>query len=208
MRGFNRASIAGDSIAIIWVDDMIDVFTWRHAFGIPILTPNLDRLFARGVRFGNAYATVPLCAPCRAELATGLSPFRTGLVDLNRVWRDIHPPHKSWAYDLRRAGFYNFTTGKVDATYRPMPERYRRILFHEDPPCTDKSGRDKIKAYLGAFGGLKWQTFVLKVIQNLKLNGCFENEDGTWDDFEDTAGGCDETAWDVGMSIIEKEALA
>lgn len=152
---FTRATIQNDNIAVIWVDDMIDVFTWRNAFGIPILTPNLDRLFARGVRFGNAYATVPLCAPCRAELATGLSPFRTGLVDLNRVWREVHPPHKSWAYDLRRAGFYNFTTGKVDATYRPMPERYRRLLFHEDVPCVDKNGRSKIKEYLDRGPGIK-----------------------------------------------------
>ena len=153
--GFDAASIAGDNIAVIWVDDMIDVFTWRNAFGIPILTPNLDRLMAAGVRFGNAYATVPLCAPCRAELATGLSPFRTGLVDLNRFWRQVLPPEKAWAYDLRRAGFYTFTTGKVDATYRPMPEKYRRVLFHEDVPCADKNGRTKIKEYLDRGPGIK-----------------------------------------------------
>ena len=129
---FTAETIAQDNLCVIWVDDMIDVFTWRNAFGIPIQTPNLDRLLNAGVRFSNTYATVPLCAPCRAELATGLSPFRTGLVDLNRFWRNVHPPEKAWAYDLRRAGFYNFTTGKVDATYRPMPERYRRVLFHED----------------------------------------------------------------------------
>ena len=130
--GFTAESIAQDNICVIWVDDMIDVFTWRNTFGITIQTPNLDRLLNRGVRFGNAYATIPLCAPCRAELATGLSPFRSGLVDLNRFWRQVLPPEKAWAYDLRRAGFYNFTTGKVDATYKPMPERYRRVLFHED----------------------------------------------------------------------------
>ena len=142
---FTAETIAQDNICVIWVDDMIDVFTWRNAFGIPIQTPNLDRFLNRGVRFSNTYATVPLCAPCRAELATGLSPFRTGLVDLNRFWRNVHPPEKAWAYDLRRAGFYNFTTGKVDATYRPMPERYRRVLFHEDAPAADKGGRTKIK---------------------------------------------------------------
>lgn len=152
---FDAQSILGDHIAVIWVDDMIDVFTWRDAFGISILTPNLDKLFARGVRFANAYATVPLCAPCRAELATGLSPFRTGLVDLNRFWRQVLPPEKAWAYDLRRAGFYNFTTGKVDATYRPMPEKYRRILFHEDPICQDKGGRRKLKDYLDRGPGIR-----------------------------------------------------
>jgi arylsulfatase A-like enzyme len=153
--GFTADSIAGDNICVIWVDDMIDVFTWRTSFGIPILTPNLDRLLAKGVRFANAYATIPLCAPCRAELATGLSPFRTGLVDLNRLWRQVMPPEKAWAYDLRRAGFYTFTTGKVDATYRPMPERYRRVLFHEDVPAQDRGARTKVKEYLDRGPGIK-----------------------------------------------------
>jgi hypothetical protein len=83
-----------------------------------------------------------------------------------------------------------------------------------DENATDEQKReakersDKIKAYLGVFGGLKWQTFVLKVIQKLLIGGSFKNEDGTWDDFEDTAGGCDEITWDAGMEIIEEEALA
>ena len=152
---FDAQTIATDNICVIWVDDMIDVFTWRDAFGITIQTPNLDRLLGRGLRFANAYATIPLCAPCRAELATGLSPFRTGLVDLNRVWRQALPPEKAWAYDLRRAGFYTFTTGKVDATYRPMPERYRRVLFHEDVPAADSGTRHKVKEYLDRGPGIK-----------------------------------------------------
>ncbi len=152
---FTAETIAGDNICVIWVDDMIDVFTWRDAFGISIQTPNLDRLMNRGARFSNAYATIPLCAPCRAELATGLSPFRTGLVDLNRFWRQVLPPEKAWAYDLRRAGFYNFTTGKVDATYKPMPERYRRVLFHEDVPAQDSGPRTGIKEYLDRGPGIK-----------------------------------------------------
>lgn len=135
---FDAESIRDDNICVIWVDDMIDVFTWRETFGIRIQTPNLDRLLNAGVRFGNAYATVPLkCRAGRKTWRTGLSPFRTGLVDLNRFWRQVLPPEKAWAYDLRRAGFYTFTTGKVDAIYKPMPERYRRVLFHEDPMAFD-----------------------------------------------------------------------
>jgi arylsulfatase A-like enzyme len=151
---FTADTIRNDNICVIWVDDMIDVFTWRTTFGIEIKTPNLDRLLNRGVRFANTYATIPLCAPCRAELATGLSPFRTGLVDLNRFWRQALPPEKAWAYDLRRAGFYNFTTGKVDATYRPMPESYRRVLFHEDPPAFDSGARTGLKSYLDRGPGI------------------------------------------------------
>ncbi len=152
---FTREALAQSNICVIWVDDMIDVFTWRKTFGLEIQTPNLDQLMAEGVRFSNAYATVPLCAPCRAELATGISPFRSGLVDLNRFWRDVYPPEKAWAYDLRRAGFYNFTTGKVDSNYKPMPEEYRRILFHEDVLAEDEGRRKGVHTYLDKGPGIK-----------------------------------------------------
>ena len=151
----SRADIEGGNICLIWVDDMIDVVTWRTAFGLEIKTPNIDRLMSEGTRFANAYATVPLCAPCRAELATGISPFRSGLVDLNRFWRDVYPPEKAWAYDLRRAGFYNFTTGKVDSNYKQMPEDYRRILFHEEPEAKDRGRRKGVHDYLDRGPGIK-----------------------------------------------------
>lgn len=151
---FDRDAVKDANICVIWIDDMIDVFTWRDAFGLTISTPNIDRLMAEGTRFSNAYATVPLCAPCRAEIATGLSPFRTGLVDLNRFWRDALPPTASWVYDLRRAGFRTFTTGKTDANYRPMPEEYRRILFHEDVQAEDRGRRRGVHSYLDKGPGI------------------------------------------------------
>ena len=153
--GFDRHTLAQGHICVIWVDDLIDVFTWRDAFGLRIQTPNIDRFMARAARFSNAYATVPLCAPCRAELATGISPFRSGLVDLNRFWRDRYRPEKAWAYDLRRAGFHTFTTGKVDSTYQPMPEAYRRILFHAEPAADDTGKRSGVKTYLDRGPGIK-----------------------------------------------------
>ena len=153
--GFDRESTVGGNICVIWIDDMIDIFTWRTAFGLEIKTPNIDRLMQEGTRFGNAYATVPLCAPCRAELSTGLSPFRTGLVDLNRFWRDELPPTAGWQFDLRRAGFRTFTTGKTDANYKPMPAEYRRVLFHHDPEAKDHGGRSNVHDYLDRGPGIR-----------------------------------------------------
>jgi arylsulfatase A-like enzyme len=152
---FARHTVRDDNICVIWIDDLIDVFTWRDTFGITIQTPNIDRLMGNGIRFSNAYATVPLCAPCRAELATGISAFRSGLVDLNRFWRDVHPPMAAWAFDLRRAGFRTFTTGKVDASYRPMPAEYARLLFHVDAACADKSDRTRLRDYLDRGPGIR-----------------------------------------------------
>lgn len=41
-------------------------------------TPHLDRLAARGMRFGNAYTSAPVCTPARATWYTGLPPNRSG----------------------------------------------------------------------------------------------------------------------------------
>ncbi len=43
-----------------------------------IPTPNIDALAARGVRFTDAYATAPICAPSRAGLLTGRYQQRFG----------------------------------------------------------------------------------------------------------------------------------
>ena len=44
-----------------------------------ILTPNIDRLAAEGVRFDRAYAASGVCSPSRASLLTGLIPSQTGI---------------------------------------------------------------------------------------------------------------------------------
>lgn len=42
-------------------------------------TPNMDRLAERGVRFENAYCSLPLSGPSRASMFTGYTPTETGL---------------------------------------------------------------------------------------------------------------------------------
>ena len=50
----------------------------------PVLTPNLDRLAAEGVRATNFYVTWPACTPSRGSILTGRYPQRNGLYDMVR----------------------------------------------------------------------------------------------------------------------------
>jgi arylsulfatase A-like enzyme len=45
-----------------------------------LLTPNIDAIAARGVRFTQFYAGAPVCSPSRAALLTGRYPLRAGLI--------------------------------------------------------------------------------------------------------------------------------
>ena len=62
---------------------------------------------------------------------------------------------------------------------------------------------------LGGRDTFEWQFFGLKVIRLLKANNSFGigSEDGL-DDFEDTAGGCDEVAWNAACSLLATPAPA
>ena len=68
------------NILFILVDDMgwRDLGCYGHAIHE---TPNLDRLAERGMRFTNAYAACPICAPSRAAIMTGKFPSTSGFVD-------------------------------------------------------------------------------------------------------------------------------
>jgi arylsulfatase A-like enzyme len=49
------------------------------AGGLPVKTPQIDRLALEGVRFENAYTSFPLCAPFRASFFTGKYAHSTGV---------------------------------------------------------------------------------------------------------------------------------
>ena len=70
------------NVLIISIDDLND---WVEDFnGHPqALTPNIDRLAARGVRFDNAHCQAPVCNPSRASMGVSMYPSTTGIYFLN-----------------------------------------------------------------------------------------------------------------------------
>ena len=68
------------NVLFILVDDL----GWKDigCYGHPLHeTPNIDQLANSGMRFTDAYAACPICAPSRAAIMTGKFPSNTGFVD-------------------------------------------------------------------------------------------------------------------------------
>jgi len=55
------------------------------------ITPNLDRLAARGIVFENAYCQQAVCNPSRSSFLTGLRPDTVGVDDLRKGFRETAP---------------------------------------------------------------------------------------------------------------------
>ncbi len=66
------------NVIIIILDDLND---WVGCLGghPQSLTPNIDRLAARGVLFSNAHAQAPICNPSRSSFLSSLYPESTGI---------------------------------------------------------------------------------------------------------------------------------
>jgi choline-sulfatase len=80
-------------------------------YGDPIaITPNIDALAVRGVRFRNAYTPCPICVPARAALATGRWVHQTKSWD-NAAPYSGDPP--SWHHRVRDQGHEVVSIGKL-----------------------------------------------------------------------------------------------
>ena len=77
------------------------------------ITPNIDRLAGRGVRFTRSYCAAPVCNPSRASLMSGLRPATTGVYSNGDDWRNVVPPERTLLTTFRQAGYYVCGAGKI-----------------------------------------------------------------------------------------------
>ena len=106
------AAAAKPNVLVIAVDDLNH---WVAHLGRnkQVLTPNIDRLAARGVTFANAYSAAPVCNPSRAALMSGLRPSTTGVYDNGVDWRPRIPQELTLVTHFRRHGYYAAGAGKI-----------------------------------------------------------------------------------------------
>jgi hypothetical protein len=88
-------------------------------------------------------------------------------------------------------------SGLVENVFGILEECYRSLRTKSSNPDGWKAARA-----LGGRDTKKWQDFKLRVIKYLHDKGSFHSENGTFDDYEDTAGGCDEITWDAALAVL------
>lgn len=134
---------ARPNILIITVDDMI--YNSIGAFGckIPGITPNIDALARKGMRFTRGYINTAVCQPSRQTMLTGLYPHNNGSEGLEPMRMNITTlPEK-----LKKAGYINGVLGK-EIHYQPMKKfQWDYIPFVTEKDSTWRKGSGRIPSF-------------------------------------------------------------
>ena len=92
-----------------------------------MVTPNIDRLAARGLVFERSYCQQALCAPSRASMLTGLRPDSIGIHRLDDRVQDKRPGWITLPMHFKQNGYETVSIGKI---------------FHRHDDCAAAWSRD------------------------------------------------------------------
>ena len=99
------------NVLFVMVDDLR---TSLGAYGDPVaITPNFDRLIARGVRFDNMHVSKTECAPSRSSMLAGLRNDEIRVWDFEPTFRKKNPFTPTLPGFLRDQGYYSISVGKT-----------------------------------------------------------------------------------------------
>lgn len=99
------------NVLLIMADDLNnDMSCYGNSF---VKTPQLDRLAKSSIRFDRAYNQFPLCSPSRVSMLTGYRPDKTGVYDLQKLFRDNIPEAITLPQLFRNNGYFSARVGKI-----------------------------------------------------------------------------------------------
>jgi arylsulfatase A-like enzyme len=132
-----------------------DMSPWLGCYGDrTVPTPNCDRLAREGVRYANAFATSPVCAPARSSLITGMYATRIGTVHM----RTGNPSEAELAKDARAYAEIPNYEGVPPSFVRCFPELLRKAgYFCTNNQKTDYQFRAPVTVWDGSGGKAHWR---------------------------------------------------
>jgi iduronate 2-sulfatase len=99
------------NVLLILVDDLKPAL---GAYGDKTaVTPHMDRLAARGMRFDMAYCNIAVCAPSRYNLMTGSRATSLGIYGFGRGFRQVFPDAVTLPQHFMNHGYHAESLGKV-----------------------------------------------------------------------------------------------
>ncbi len=99
------------NVLLICVDDLKPAL---GCYGDKLaISPNIDRLAARGMRFDLAYCNQSVCAPSRNNLLIGSRSTSLGIYSLTRNFRDAVPNAKTLTQHFMQHGYHAESIGKI-----------------------------------------------------------------------------------------------
>ncbi len=140
---FVASAASRPNILLILVDDLkptLGAYGDRTA-----ITPNLDRLVGRGLRFDAAYCNQAVCASSRFSLLLGARSTTTGLYQFGRNFRDTYPDAVTLPQFFMRHGYRTESMGKVfhvghgtsdDPASWSLPVHKDLVIEYVDPAST------------------------------------------------------------------------
>lgn len=110
-----------------------DLNTALSGFGHPdCKTPHLDRLAARGVRFGQMHCQFPFCGPSRASFMTGLYPVKSKVMSNKVDLRKVNPDVVTMPQTFMQNGYHAARVSKIYHMEIPK-EIMSGHTRHDDP---------------------------------------------------------------------------
>jgi len=132
------------NVLLLLVDDLkpaMGCYGNRHA-----ITPAMDALAARGMRFDLAYCNQAVCAPSRFTLMLGSHSTSTGLYGLGSQLRQVLPNAVTMPQHFAKHGYRTESLGKVfhighgnlgDPKSFSIPHFHDKVIEYLDPNSTD-----------------------------------------------------------------------
>ena len=99
-------------------------------YGEAVLTPQLDRFAAEGVRFDRAFCAAPACSPARGCAYTGQYSHTNGLMGLVNGGWSLPIESKTFVDYLNGAGYHTVVSGLDHTRARREDMRFKQYLTH------------------------------------------------------------------------------